>query len=658
MGLIKFADSSDEEAQEVVEKPSKKSKKKAEVEEQEDVPAKKSKKHKHEAVEADEDEPMEVDEEPVKEKKKKKKREVEEAEDEPVIEEVPSKKKRGKPMPPVQRDGNDSDILDDIEYNYANAERVEEKFPGTLKRLKDKSLRDIDTPIVDIDTEKDYDKDDEMEMPLRGILVEGLPFHHRFNYPLKAVHIRRLFAHGVVIRTTRFTPEEDHIILENWKRFSTMHGIPYDEAPLYMGWQRYLEDKGSLTMSNRKFNDTTKFFPYMCQGLMHRAANQVYRRCYRIFDPRDEEFGLCRVRPQFNEEDDRKLLSLYEDYGPQWQQIAMKLKRNRFECQKRYTALTEPNTQNLNGALYKPTKKYYERGPMKIDVLYLFVKSQLKVHPVQLIATGVGVESERAINWNSIVRKFNGEHSVEHCQEVWEELKEKLRKAWNDAGKDPKIPVDVVESAAFGTVFEKQKRFSARIAARCFKILLELAKEQEISELYDINTAELEERLIAADLTFRTVYTPASTVLRTVNRILLALRKHNFLRLLPADVTIIELIGLVQFIAKKCRKKLRLDLSPTTMLIYVHRYTIKKLHKIPLKGYTILTPKQLSAVEAATSGEETGDEDEETTSVKAGDVPEQGDEEQEEENDNDEDEERQEGDEDGDLEVAEDEDDE
>lgn len=47
-----------------------------------------------------------------------------------------------------------------------------------------------------------------------------------------------------------------------------------------------------LPESMKKFHHRTNFFPCMCQGLIDRSAIQVYRRCYRIFDPKSEEFGF------------------------------------------------------------------------------------------------------------------------------------------------------------------------------------------------------------------------------------------------------------------------------------------------------------------------------------------------------------------------------
>ena len=142
-------------------------------------------------------------------------------------------------------------------------------------------------------SEDEWNEKDPMDMPSQGVLTrDGVPFHHAHPYPLQKHHTRRLFAHGINLRTSPFSPGEDEQIIENWRRFAKKNNIDFEDAPLYCGWAKHLGHRLQTTLTS--FHNKTKFYPYMCRNLIDRCAIQVYRRCYRIFDPKSDEFGRNR----------------------------------------------------------------------------------------------------------------------------------------------------------------------------------------------------------------------------------------------------------------------------------------------------------------------------------------------------------------------------
>lgn len=158
---------------------------------------------------------------------------------------------------------------------------------GEIYRLNG-THANLETKVFDV-SEDEWNPEDPLNMPPEGILVDGLPFHHCYPYPLQKQHLRRLFAHGIVLQSKYFSAGEDAQIIENWKNFAIKNSLEYEDAPLYCGWAKHLGIE--LPMSLKKFHKKTKFLPYICRGLLDRSAIQVYRRCYRIFDPRNDEYG-------------------------------------------------------------------------------------------------------------------------------------------------------------------------------------------------------------------------------------------------------------------------------------------------------------------------------------------------------------------------------
>jgi hypothetical protein len=377
-------------------------------------------------------------------KKKKKSREVAETQpatngfadnefedEEPNNVETLSKKarKRLKKKEKQERKEEDKNLQDvehsDIEQRYMTAVRVKVDDSGDVHRLNG-TLANLETKVYDI-SEDEWNPEDPLNMPPQGILVEGLPFHHCFPYPLKKHHIRRLFAHGIVLKTNRFSYAEDEQIIKNWKTFAEKNTIDYEDAPLYCGWAKHLGVQ--LPMSIKKFHRKTKFLPHMCAGLLQRCAIQVYRRCYRIFDPRYDEFGRTQER-EWTEEDDQRLQTLYSIEGPSWQKIAVQLRRNRFQVQDRYNRILH-GEKLIPSLTHGKTKLLYLKDDEEsLGVIYEHAKDMLPCHPLVLVTKGIGEAEDRNINWNRLCRKFNN-LTVEKCQTQWTKIKAKLRGAYN-----------------------------------------------------------------------------------------------------------------------------------------------------------------------------------------------------------------------------------
>uniref|UniRef100_A0A914Z2R9 Myb-like domain-containing protein n=1 Tax=Panagrolaimus superbus TaxID=310955 RepID=A0A914Z2R9_9BILA len=386
-------------------------------------------------------------------------------------------------------------------------------------------------------------------MPSQGILIDGLPFHHCFPYPLKKHHIRRLYAHGIILKTNCFSAGEDAQLIENWKKYAKKNNFEYEEAPIYCGWAKHLGY--DLPMSTKKFHRKTKFLPYMCRGLLDRCAIQVYRRCYRIFDPRYDEFGRQQQK-EWTEEDDRRLRVYYNHEGPSWQKIAVKLQRNRFQVQTRYQrVICGEKAQQV--PVEGKTKLLYIKDDEDLRaVIYEYTKDFLPSHPVALVIKGAGENEDKNINWNRLCKKYSNLTDIK-CQSEWTKIKAQLRAAFNREN-NPSITFNEVEKIVFGPNHKKFHNLKPKIAQKAFEILHELAKEKEIQEIWEINAAELTSRLKEAEVLFFTSYTLGSHILRTAHKILTTLKNGNLLQILPIETTVIDLIEMLAYFMKKSWK--------------------------------------------------------------------------------------------------------
>ena len=235
--------------------------------------------------------------------------------------------------------GEDEIEFDSLDKFYAESERAIKDATGDIQRVSEVT-RDLNRKVYNIDTEKDYDENDPLQMPPSGILVDGIPFHHLRPYPLEEKHIRRLYAHGIIYKTNFFTHQEDRQLVLNWKRYARKFNISFEDAPIYMGWCKHL-DRENLKKIKQKIVET-HLHAYMCVNLIERCAIQVRRRCYRLFNPKDDDWKTAFLRSRkFTKEDDRKLMEFHGQLGDKWQEIGVKLRRNRFDVQKRYVQLTE-----------------------------------------------------------------------------------------------------------------------------------------------------------------------------------------------------------------------------------------------------------------------------------------------------------------------------
>jgi hypothetical protein len=438
-------------------------------------------------------------------------------------EEAPAKPRKKKRTMQKKREivNENGGELSDIEKHYVTAVRVKVGDAGEFYRLNGR-LADLETKVHDI-SEEECNPEDPLNMPPQGILIDGLPFHHCYPYPLKKHHIRRLYAHGIILKTKNFDAGEDEQIIENWKIYARKNGFDYEDAPIYCGWAKHLGY--NLEMSMKKFHQKTKFFPYMCRGLIDRCAIQVYRRCYRIFDPRFDEFGK-QHEEEWTPEDDRRLQELYNFEGPSWQKIAVQMRRNRFQVQTRYQRVIcgeKPPQAPIQGK----TKLLFIKDEDNLrGVIYEHAKNLLPVHPLVLVTKGIGEAEDRNIKWDELCKKYSNLTTVK-CETEWTKIKAQLRAAYNREN-NPSITFTAIEKIVFGTNPKKYHNLKPKIAEKAFKILHELAKEKEIEELWEIDASELTTRLKDAEIQFFTSYTLGSHILRTAHRILTSLKKFKF----------------------------------------------------------------------------------------------------------------------------------
>jgi len=442
--------------------------------------------------------------------------------------------------------GEDEIDFDTLDQFYAESERAVINLDGGIQRISEVT-RDLNRKIYNIDTEKDYDEDDPLQMPPTGILTDGIPFHHLRPYPLQEKHIRRLYAHGIVYRTSFFTHQEDRQLILNWKRYAKKFKIDFDDAPLYMGWCKHL-DRESLKKIKQKIIETN-LHAYMCVNLIDRCAIQVRRRCYRVFNPKDDDWKTAFLTSRkFTKEEDKRLLEMHNHLGEKWQEIAVRLKRNRFDVQKRYVQLTE-GKYHLYGSEKAKGLSVREFTSDVLKELYDEVKNYMPLHPVQLIASGdlqKMAEAEDSVNWTSVGNRMKVFPDI--CREKWKEVKRKLILAYEKVG-DSETAVSKVEKEVFPPNLEESKTRNLKMDQfqECLKILIDMAKTNEITELFEIDTGEFTQKIKDAGISFHTVLTYGSRILSICHQLLNILRRCRLLAMLPYDVTIVELLEMILF---------------------------------------------------------------------------------------------------------------
>lgn len=146
------------------------------------------------------------------------------------------------------------------------------------------------------------------------------------------------------------------------------------------------------------------FYPWMCRGLLDRAAVQVYRRCQVIFHPGNLENG--KERP-WSQTEIQELLRLAEKYPNKWQEIGLKMKRPRFHVYYKYQRLQEEG------------KVVEEEEHIQHKVLYAQLAKAFKMDPL-IVATkkpNVIEAYEEKVIWSEMA-EFVGLDKLK-CKQIW-----------------------------------------------------------------------------------------------------------------------------------------------------------------------------------------------------------------------------------------------
>ncbi|KAE9550681.1 hypothetical protein FO519_006103 [Halicephalobus sp. NKZ332] len=466
---------------------------------------------------------------------------------------------------------NDDGItFDSLDKFYSESERAIRTETGDVQRISDVT-RDLNKKIYNIDTENDYDENDPLQMPPSGILVDGIPFHHLRTYPLEERHIKRLYAHGIVYKNSYFSPSEDRQLVINWKRYSSKFNIDFEDAPLYMGWCKYVEKEKLRAVKEEIIQ--TNLHAYMCINLLERCAIQIRRRCYRLFNPKDEEWKTAFMKTdKFTQDEDRKLMELHDLLGDKWQEIGVRLKKNRFEAQKRYVQLTE-GQHHKYGGLKTRVQCIKEFTNEVFKELYDEVKNYMPIHPVQLIAARdfrKMAQAEDSVNWISVGNRMKVFPDV--CKEKWKDVKRMLSIAYEKIG-DSEATVGRVEKEAFPPSVSEPKIRNMKLdqLQECMKILLAVAKKQEISELFEVDVGELTKRIKEAGVNFHTVLTYGSRVI---------------------SVTVIELIEMILFLAENAKMVNLQKISRNLAMKLVKEFVEKKGYEVN-PNYVVIYKEQI-----------------------------------------------------------------
>ncbi|CAD6193229.1 unnamed protein product [Caenorhabditis auriculariae] len=271
-----------------------------------------------------------------------------------------------------------------------------------------------------------------LQLPEDGIYNEDEePFHHIGCSLLHPEHIERLRECGVIYRDHVFSAEEDAIILSNWKRFSDSYGLDVRCALEFIGW-RVGKTKDSLSSKRLFFQDTTRFWPKLCAGLLERSARQIYYRMGRIatvenlekvdWNADKDSFvdSLKSLIPYkrnvaWSKEEVTRLMKLFKKCDKDFLELSRKMKRDVTDCRNKVTQILRVEES--------PKKEFF---PVFWDIVTNSV-SHLSKKLRKVVGKEEGHELEgitSLIPWDECARSM--EKDVRFCKKIWTELFESL----------------------------------------------------------------------------------------------------------------------------------------------------------------------------------------------------------------------------------------
>lgn len=139
------------------------------------------------------------------------------------------------------------------------------------------------------DTDPDYTG---IALPPAGILVDGIPFHHRTNTQLDSIHINRLRKHGILLKKGFFTQEEDEKIRQNWREIADTYDLPDDSAQDYFILDKV--NKREERIETLRFMKQIGFYPKMCKLDLLKCCEKIFFLRQRIAEQVGEpSHGSC-----------------------------------------------------------------------------------------------------------------------------------------------------------------------------------------------------------------------------------------------------------------------------------------------------------------------------------------------------------------------------
>uniref|UniRef100_A0A914E138 Uncharacterized protein n=1 Tax=Acrobeloides nanus TaxID=290746 RepID=A0A914E138_9BILA len=426
----------------------------------------------------------------------------------------------------------------EVESTYSGQKRIRNGETGRYLPLNEDDEEWFNEDLKELDdTDPEYTG---IALPPAGILVDGIPFHHRTNTQLDSIHINRLRKHGILLKKGFFAQEEDEKIRQNWREIADTYDLPDDSAQDYFILDKV--NKREERIETLRFMKQIGFYPKMCKGLLNRSANQVMARARKLLVYNYACSGKKGEAPWTEEEEDQ-LLELYKELGASWSQISRIMNRERASVFKQHEKLTKPKKKAAVEEKWSCLHQYR---------LYATIKDILLKHPMKVILSQKKSyeKYEADIDWAEVAIRFSLQ--PEECQRRWTELKTALREfSEKNELTDPRE----MEEKFFGTnkvgQIDSENRSLYFLVNEKLAQCVELMKEQEgITRMKDVDVEELTRRIDESKISFKTSWAKGKRVKWRARNILYHFNRWKIIESMPTDSTFQDELDLLAYILR------------------------------------------------------------------------------------------------------------
>ncbi|XP_066599851.1 uncharacterized protein [Prorops nasuta] len=150
--------------------------------------------------------------------------------------------------------------------------------------------------------------------------------------------MKKEFEKFVLIKKGLFSPEEDDIIVHNWKKFCTLHEWDPEIVQPFLIFR-----KGTTSLYIRSLRQRRRFVQFLAQGLPNRTLYSVYYRFRNLYSN--------HLQTRYKPEDDAAILAYIENNTNinekrKFSDLAKILNRTRASVWRRYRLLKSKKTRD------------------------------------------------------------------------------------------------------------------------------------------------------------------------------------------------------------------------------------------------------------------------------------------------------------------------